>query len=159
MFELSIDQIHMERRESLSPHEEEIVHVLRIVLERHGLQTPLAVHRRADGTYDVVWDCLLLYALQEQRPDMKIPCELADVRDIPLDMIGGIDDKARTSQSAEKLSALKESIKREGLPHPIVVRLTGSRYFILDGMKRAIAWQEVFPEKPIPCAILAPVRI
>ena len=57
-------------------------------------------------------------------------------------------------KKAKGIKAFQESLKITGLLDPITVRHEGNKYLVVDGVRRLLAWENVFPNQPIPCNIL-----
>ena len=78
--------------------------------------------------------------------------EIDKIYEIPLDRIRLNDNQPRQEYDQDKIQALAESIKSDGLIQPIVVSQTGTRPVIIAGHRRYKAY-ELLGEKTIPCIV------
>ena len=77
---------------------------------------------------------------------------MTEVREIPIEEIIEPKEALRSYFTKEALEELKESIAREGLLQPIIVRPYNDKYEIVAGHRRFIACKELGWEK-IPCIV------
>lgn len=74
---------------------------------------------------------------------------------LKLSQIEADKNQPRRYFNAEKMRALTESIKREGIISPLVVEKVGDKYLLLDGERRFRASKELHLEK-VPVVIESP---
>lgn len=74
----------------------------------------------------------------EQKVQPKPAAEIGDTGVVPLEKIQPNPDQPRTNFKQEEIIELANSIKKEGLLQPILVRKVGDRYQIIAGERR---WQ------------------
>ena len=74
--------------------------------------------------------------VKAETPTQKVTMRETD--EVPIDLVEPNPDQPRTNFKKEELEELAESIKRNGLLQPILVRKVGKRYQIIAGERR---WQ------------------
>jgi len=77
---------------------------------------------------------------------------MTEVKEIEISKIEEPKEAIRSYFTKEALEELKESINKEGLLHPIIVRPSGDKYEIVAGHRRFIACKELGWGK-IPCIV------
>lgn len=130
----------------------EIVNVMKTVIEKHGLPAPIVVCPTRDE-FEVVSGNAVLEAWIALNMGEAIPCEVVEPQPIQASNIAVYSD-TNGNPRLERLSALKASIRRDGLLVPVTVRPSGGRYSLIDGLRRIVVWKEIFPEIPISAVIL-----
>jgi len=81
---------------------------------------------------------------------------IKDFRPIPVDLIDIGDSNVRKTRQRVGLEELKTSIKKIGLIHPIIVVEEKSRFKLIVGQRRYLAFLEL-RKKEIPAIIINPV--
>lgn len=77
-----------------------------------------------------------LDALIARKPEPVAPATDAGLTDIPLALIDASPWQPRRNFDEEKLAALAESLREQGLVQPVVVRRKGGRYELVAGERR-----------------------
>ncbi|RKX60785.1 MAG: hypothetical protein DRP29_01925, partial [Thermodesulfobacteriota bacterium] len=77
---------------------------------------------------------------------------MTEVKEIEISKIEEPKEALRSYFTQEALEELKESIAREGLLQPLLVRPVGDKYEIVAGHRRFIAIKELGWEK-VPCIV------
>jgi ParB/RepB/Spo0J family partition protein len=77
---------------------------------------------------------------------------------VPLSLIDLAEGNVRHSQQRAGLEALKSSIEKFGLIHPVIVIPKGGRYMLLVGQRRLLAFQSL-KRTTIPAIIIEPMNL